>query len=280
MQLAKRRGGTVAAARAIAAVVAGVAAVAVIAAAVVVAVITVAVAAVAITAVVGVTAAARVGVVGAATVGTGIGIAAAMIAHEAVAVAHRLGDIITVEIMTMTVIEIMTATDIAITAASISTGEIGIVMIVIATITARASISPRIMAAMVIARTLTSVVTKTAYTRARRMRSAGKATTRNVHTFTSMARPASSLFSAVGAHTNKLIETASCAAMKKAISIMKPTSPADTFTVSDSFISPNTKVVEAGCSLLSAPPEDALRLAVFCSTEWSRSRTSSARRLA
>jgi len=176
--------------------------------------------------------AAVVGVVGATTVGTRIGSAAAMTAHGAVVVAHRLGDIITAEITTTTMIGIMT--EIAIITASTSIGGIGIEMIAIAPITTRAFTSPRIMAAMVIARTLTSAATKMACTRARRMRSAGKAMTRSVPIFTSMARPVSSLFSAAGARTNRLIEMASCAAMKKAISTMKATSPAGIFTVSDS----------------------------------------------
>ena len=225
---AKRRVGTVAA---------RVIAVAVIAAVVgIVAVSTVAVT-VMITAAAGVTAAVRVGVVGAAAVGMGIGSAAAMIALGTVAVVAHTLRLITAEIMIMIEITIMTATDSAITTASINIGEIGSVMIVIARITARASISPRIMAAMVIARMLTSVVTKMACAPARWMRGAGKALTRSVRTFTSMARPASSLCSAAGARTNKLIATVSCAAMKKVINTMNSTSPAGTFIASDSFTS-------------------------------------------
>jgi hypothetical protein len=211
-----------------------IAVVAVIAAVVIVAATTVAVAA-AIT-VVGVTTVARVGVVGAALVGTSIGMAA-MIARGTVAVIARIIlRIVTTEIMTMIEITITTATGIANITANTSINEIEIVMNVIAFITARASINPRIMAAMVIARTLTSVVMKMACALARRMRGGGKATSQSVHTFISMARRASSPCSAAAVHTNKLIETASCAVMKKVISITKTTSPADTFIASDSCL--------------------------------------------
>src|SRR5205085_9025404 len=145
-----RRAGTVAAARAIAAaVVVGVTAVAVIAAAVIAAAVIAAV----ITAAV-------VGVVGATTVGTRIGSAAAMTAHGAVVVAHRLGDIITAEITTTTMIGIMT--EIAIITASTSIGGTGIEMIAIAPITTRAITSPRSIAVLVNVFTLTNAATKMA----------------------------------------------------------------------------------------------------------------------
>ncbi|PYS85528.1 MAG: hypothetical protein DMF67_00840 [Acidobacteria bacterium] len=135
-------------------------------------------------------------------------------------------------------IEMLTATGITTggVTGSTGTGEIGImiVMIAIAPITTPAFISPQITAAMAIALTPTTGVTRTACTPARTMRAAGKAMNRSAHTFTGTGPAASSLFSATAALISRLTGTASFAAMRKGISIMKRTSAVGAFIGSDS----------------------------------------------
>jgi hypothetical protein len=117
-------------------------------------------------------------------------------------------------------------------------GERGIVteIAMISSRAAHAFTSPQIMGVIDIAPVPMTGATRTVCTRARTMRAEGKAMTRSAHTFTGMALPASSLLSATGTRTNRLIGTASRVVIKKDTETMKCTSVADAFTRSCSSI--------------------------------------------
>lgn len=175
----------------------------------------------------------------AATAVAGIASAPVIIIPGLVMVAQRVGPVtvieieIVIEIVTGIGAEIETVTGIGIAVEAV--GVIGIVtgIVMIALRAARAFTSLRIMAAMDIARTPTTVAIRMVCTRAQTTRVEGKAMTRSVHTFTGMALMASPLLSVIEVVTNRLIGMASYVAMKRDSSTTNCISTGGAFTASE-----------------------------------------------
>ncbi len=142
---------------------------------------------------------------------------------RAAVIIPRVGRVTEIVIATGTAIVMAVAIEAEIVIATEIATATAIAIEIYMSIALRALTTTRITATMAIAPAPTSVVTGTASSPARTMRAEDRAMIRSVRTFTGKAPPASSLFSAPEALTNRLIATASCVAMMKATDATKCT---------------------------------------------------------